>query len=86
MVSKTIPYMTMSVYVNCLLSFLFTGHHINLTNVMLVLKKVRNFSGVLKAMKIPDEVVLKGEEEYYWRSVRFVARNEAVMGRTGKSS
>ena len=30
---------------------------------MLVLKKVRNFRGVLNAMKIPDEVVLKGKEE-----------------------
>lgn len=30
---------------------------------MLVLKKVRNFHGILKAMKVPDEVVLKGKEE-----------------------
>ena len=30
---------------------------------MLVLKKVRNFRGVLKAMKIPDEVVLKSKED-----------------------
>ena len=42
---------------------LITGHNINLTNVMLVLKKVRNFHGILKAMKVPDEVVLKGKEE-----------------------
>ena len=30
---------------------------------MLVLKKVRNFHGILKGMKVPDEVVLKDKEE-----------------------